>query len=164
MGTYTNNRTPLAAHNPLLDDPQTHTRLLSSDLQDLLRDGLVRVEVAPPRRREYPGETPIEGTSAVARWVALYDRASTLRATVRSEDGVGTRQAQRAIRSLFLYEHQLTPKTRRQARTALWRRDRNQALPSFAERARWARCRCSHCLPTTVTHATTLADALLRSA
>ena len=163
METYANDQAPLATHDLLPDDRVTHTPFFASYVHDVSHDGLLRVEAPPPRRRAYPGETPIEGTGAVARWIALYDRASTLRATRRPGDGVATRQAQRAIRSLFLYEHQLAPKTRRQARTALWRRDRDQALPSFGERTRWARCRCSHCLPTTTTtHAPTLADALRR--
>jgi hypothetical protein len=61
---------------------------------------------------------------------------------------------QRAIRSLFLYEHQLTPKGRRQARTFLWRRDRVEGLPAFAGRTRWARCRCPQCQPLVQTAAT----------
>jgi hypothetical protein len=123
------------------------TNLHVSDPQHLLRDGLLRMVVPPPRRAEYPGETPVEGEEAVARWIALHDRARELRTNLRPGDGVGEQQVRRAIRSLFLYEHQLTPKTRRQARTALWRRERAEALPAFAERARWARCRCMRCHP-----------------
>jgi hypothetical protein len=123
---------------------------LSSLLPSLLRDGFVRLAVPPARRTQDPGETPIEGEGAVARWLALHDRARDLRAALAlcPGDGVGTRQAQRAIRSLFLYEHQLTPKTRRRARTLLWLRERSdEALPGFAERTRWTRCRCAHCEP-----------------
>lgn len=138
------------------------------DLYDQLRGGFVRVEAASPRRREYPGETPIEGQGAVARWLALHARARQLRAALPPGDDVGEHQARRAIRSLFLYEHQLTAKARRQARTALWRRDRAEPLPNFAERSRWARCRCQgsqpqiHATPISIPH--TLAEALLRSA
>jgi phytoene dehydrogenase-like protein len=147
-----------------LDDVHTHTDLNAAELQHLLRDGLVRVPLLPPRRAEYPGETPTEGAGAEARWVALYDRACELRAALRPGDGVGERQARRAIRSLFLYEHQLTPKTRRKARTLLWRRDRAEGLPAFAELARWARCRCARCQLMSATHAAGVADAVLRSA
>jgi hypothetical protein len=125
----------------LLTDADCHV----TDLQRLLRDGALRVAPPPPQRAEYRGETPIEGEGAVARWTALYDRARDLRAALCPWDGVARRQAQRAARSLFLYEHQLTPKTRRQARTSLWRRDRAEELPAFAERASWARCRCPAC-------------------
>jgi hypothetical protein len=117
----------------------------------LVRDGLDHVQVAvaprPRHRRPFPDEPPINGEDAVARWLALYDRARDLRAALHAGDGVGQRHALRAIRSLFLYEHQLTAKTRRQARTMLWRRDRRESLPAFTERSRWARCRCAHCQP-----------------
>ena len=46
---------------------------------------------------------------------------------------MGFRQVQRAIRSLFLYEHVITPKTRWQARVCLWERDRFERLPPFVE-------------------------------
>src|SRR5262249_27847096 len=80
------------------------------------------------------------------RWVALHDRARDLRAALRPGDLVDERQVRRAIRSLFLYEHQLTPKTRRQARTCLWHRERpNHPLASFVARIGWSRCRCARC-------------------
>jgi hypothetical protein len=85
------------------------------------------------------------GEGAVARWVALHDRARELRAALHPGDGVGARQVRRAIRSLFLYEHVLTPKTRRQARTFLWCRDRGDRLPPFVVRVGWSRCRCARC-------------------
>jgi hypothetical protein len=119
--------------------------LFGAYLQHLLRDGRVQVAFPPPRQTGYRSETPIEGEGAVERLIALHDRARTLRAALRPEDGVGARQVQRAIRSLFLYEHQLTPRTRRQARTVLWCRDRAEELPPFVERVRWARCRCPDC-------------------
>jgi hypothetical protein len=81
-------------------------------------------------------ETPVEGRGAVNRWLALHDRAHDLRAALRPDDGVGERQARRAIRSVLLYEHQLTATTRRKARETLWQRDRAQLLPDFATRAR----------------------------
>jgi hypothetical protein len=142
--------------------------LPAADVARWLRHGLVRPALAPPRRAAYPGETPIEGKGAVARWVALYDRVRDLQAALRPGDGVGERQVQRAIRSLFLYEHQLLPTTRRQARTFLWRRDRAEGLPAFAERARWTHCRCSQCQllsqPRVGLGAACLAPARVRSA
>ncbi len=158
------------ATDSAFDDLPTHTNVHAPELEHLLRDGLLRMAPPPPRRGEYPGETPIEGAGAVARWVALHDRARALRAALRRGDGVGACQVQRAIRSLFLYEHQLTSRTRRQARTTLWRRECADGLPAFAERARWSRCRCTGCQPIlqTPAPATTCvvrqAAAVLRSA
>lgn len=124
------------------------TDQLPLDLCELLRGGSVRIASSRPARpREHREETPIHGHGAVARWLALHDRAYALRAALHPGDGVDERQALRAIRSLFLYEHQLLPATRRQAHAALWRRDRAEPLPVFAERARWSRCRCAVCQP-----------------
>ena len=145
--TLTDTRHLLALGTPASDLRAEPFDLPSIDVHDLLRGGLVRVEAAPPRRAEYPGETPIEGHGAVARWLGLHDRACQLRAALPPGDGVGARQAYRATRSLFLYEHQLTAKARRQARTSLWRRECTEPLPAFAERARWSRCRCPQCQP-----------------
>jgi hypothetical protein len=147
MGHTPNLQGRSPATDSALDDLHMRTAFHETDLQHLLCDGVLRGVLPPPRRGEYPGETPVEGAEAVARWIALHDRARELRSALRPGDGVGDRQVQRAIRSLFLYEHQLTPKTRRQARTALWRRERVEALPAFSERARWARCRCTQCQP-----------------
>ncbi len=94
----------------------------------------------------YVGDTPVEGAGARARWLALYDRAVALRTVLRPGDSVGERQVRRALRSVLLYEHQLSARTRRQARSDLWRRDRSdEPLPLFAQRVRWARCRCGQC-------------------
>ncbi len=161
--------------NHTTDDHQAYTAwdaaldgLHTVPLAHLLRDGVVRVALPPLRRGEHPGETPNEGAGAVARWIALHDQARSLRAALRSGDGVGARQVQRAIRSLFLYEHQLTPTTRRQARTVLWQRDGDARLPPFVERARWTRCRCVQCQPhhqrVLALDAVRLANALARSA
>jgi len=115
-------------------------------LEDLLGRGSLGGGVVPPTPRTgYVGETPVEGEGATARWAALHDRARDLRAALRPGDVVGERQARRAVRSLFLYEHQLTPRARRRARTLLWARDRPGEAPPFAERVRWARCRCAGC-------------------
>jgi hypothetical protein len=111
----------------------------------LRRTPLVKAVVVPQRTRTHPGETPILGEGAVTRWLALHDCACDVRAALRLGDRVGERQVQRAIRSLFLYEHVITPKTRWQARTRLWERDRSGCLPSFVEQIRWTRCRCWRC-------------------
>src|SRR5215470_16579757 len=110
---------PAETHIPTAADLQPDLGdFLPLNVDTLLRGGSMGIEIAPPHRCDYPGETPVEGQGAVTRWLALHDCARQLRAALQPWDGVGTRQAQRAIRSLFLYEHQLTPKARRQARTA----------------------------------------------
>ena len=149
---------PFSEVDEALDD----TSATSNEIRYLLRDGTLHTVTPPPRRGDSPDETPIEGKGAVARWLALHDRARMLRATLLPGDGVDERQALRAIRSLFLYEHQLAAKTRRQARTALWRRERAEPLPAFAERARWSRCRCPQCQP--AVRPVGIAELLLRSA
>ena len=111
----------------------------------LRRTPLLTAVVVPQRARTHPGETPILGEGAVARWLALHDCARDQRAALRAGDSVGERQVRRAIRSLFLYEHVITPKTRWQARTRLWERDQSECLPSFVEQVEWTRCRCSRC-------------------
>ncbi len=104
---------------------------------------LTGASVPAPLSR-YVGDTPVDG--ARARWLALYDRAVALRAALQPGDVVGERQVRRALRSVLLYEHQLSGQTRRQARTELWRRDRSdEPLPPSARRVRWARCRCGQC-------------------
>jgi hypothetical protein len=132
---------PFAIVDPALDD------LSRTEVRRLLGPHLVHVALPPPHRSVYPGETPVEGAGAVARWVALYDRARDLQRDLAPGDGVRARQAQRALRSLILYEHQLTPTTRRQARTVLWQRERAGELPGFAVRVRWTRCHCAQCQP-----------------
>lgn len=109
----------------------------------------------------YERETPVEGPSAVARWVALLDRAEELQREADPEHPCAQRQVRRAIDSLFLYEHQLTPKTRRRAREYVWHRDRaDDPLPAISAhgpqdrpalcrcprcRSEWERCRCPTC-------------------
>lgn len=128
-------------------DPSAEAASMLSLEQLLAAGGPIQGTRLPtPRGGRAVGETPVLGVGAVARWLALHDRAAALRAGVASGDVCAAFQARRAIRSLFLYEHQLTGRTRRQARTALWRRDRAaRPLPPFAERARWAACRCPRC-------------------
>src|SRR5262249_6813423 len=117
---------PYLARDPLPDDQEALWCLQTS----LLNGGLLRYELPSARLRGHPGETPTEGAGAVARWMALHDRARDLRAAVLPGDRVGMRQVRQAVRSLFLYEHQLTTKTRRRARTDLWQRDWSGPLPA----------------------------------
>jgi hypothetical protein len=120
--------------------------LRASELLCLVRTGALTGAYVPGQHRGYVGETPVEGAGARARWLALHDRAVALRAVLRPGDIVGQRQVHRALRSVLLYEHQLSGQTRRQVRSDLWRRDRSdEPLPPFVERVRWARCRCGQC-------------------
>jgi hypothetical protein len=120
--------------------------LRASELVRLVRTGALTGAYVPTFTSSYVGDTPVEGAGARARWLALHDRAVALRAALRPGDIVGERQVRRALRSVLLYEHQLSGQTRRQARTDLWRRDRSdEPLPPFVERVRWARCRCGQC-------------------
>lgn len=136
------------------------TEQLPLELDELLRGGFVRIAASRPvRPREHREETPIHGHGAVARWLALHDRAGELRAALRPGDGVGERQALRAIRSLFLYEHQLLPATRRQARAAVWRRDRAEPAARL-RRARPLGPLPLCCLPTP--HSPTAHDGRIR--
>jgi len=127
----------------LLDPALEDQRL--TDLMRLIQRGAVGLSLPSQRHSAYPGETPYEGAGAVARWLALHDRAVELRAALRPGDVVAERTVRRALRSVLLYEHQITPTTRRQARTELWRRAHDGPLPPFAVRSRWARCHCAHC-------------------
>jgi hypothetical protein len=144
--------------------PRPDVPRADAELQRLLERvlGGEVLHLAPPALRspDNAGETPVEGAKAVTRWVALHDCASEQRAGLRSGDVVGARQVARAVRSLFLYEHQLTAKTRRRARTILWQRDRRGPLPAFVERARWAACRCPRCQPALWTSLTAQPSAL----
>jgi hypothetical protein len=93
------------------------------------------------------GETPIWGTGAVRRWVDLLDRAEALIGDADHENRFAQRTAARALASLFLYEHQMTPHARRRAREYVWRRDHSsQSLPAWPSRQEWERCRCRRCL------------------
>ena len=131
----------------LLSDPCEEEGPVAS-LETLLQQTpVLKAVVVPQRARSHPGETPIMGEGAIDCWLALHDRARELRAALRPGDSVGERQVQRAIRSLFLYEHVITPKTRWQARCRLWERDRLERLPAFVEQVRWTQCRCTRCQP-----------------
>jgi hypothetical protein len=134
----------------LVEDPSADLLTLH-DLRRRARDGRLRtvpVLQAVPFDREVHtvSETPVEGAGAVARWVALLDRAEQLRRDSPSDHPTVERQIARAIESLFLYEHQMLPAARRQARAYLWRRDRTEPLPPSQQRAEWERCRCRKCL------------------
>lgn len=94
-----------------------------------------------------PAETPVYGKAAMTRWLALYDRAAALQAAVREGQPVVPRVVWRAIRSLFLYEHLLSPETRRRARMTLWLREHDAPLPSLPILRRWDVCRCPQCQP-----------------
>ncbi len=120
--------------------------LRTSELLRLVRTGALTGAYGPAPQWRYVGDTPVEGAGARARWLALYDRAVALRAALQPGDVVGQRQVRRALRSVELYEHQLSGLTRRQTRTQLWLRDRSdEPLPPFVERVRWVRCRCGQC-------------------
>lgn len=128
----------------LVDETMTFSalQLLAGDI------GTVHATLLPTSRRKRPTRgTPIMGEGATERWIALHDRATSLRATLIPGDGVAARQVQRAVHSLFLYEHQLTAKTRRRARTILWQREERSPMPPFVDRIRWAKCRCQECQP-----------------
>ena|SRR5215469_1450398 len=68
----------------LLSDPDDDNILVLS-LESLLgRERRLQAAVLLPQRPQpEPGETPIMGEGAIARWLALYDRARDLRAALR---------------------------------------------------------------------------------
>jgi hypothetical protein len=103
-------------HDDLNGLPATITRRL-------IHEDRLYVVTPVPHQFEYVGETPCEGEGAVTRWLDLYDRALQLRTELQALDLVATRTALRAVNSLFLYEHQLTAKTRYRVRRALWHRE-----------------------------------------
>jgi hypothetical protein len=138
------------------DVPTTITRRL-------FYENRIQVAAPAPHRFEYLGETPIAGESAIARWLALYDRALQLRANLSLQDPVAIRNARRAVRSFFLYEHQLTSRTRRRARTILWQRD-HQEMPTFVMRTAWTQCRCWDCQPALWIESGTLPSTFLQTA
>jgi hypothetical protein len=94
-------------------------------------------------------KTPVEGPHAVQNWLDLYDRANYLRDTLDLRQPHLRHQAQRAMASLFLYEHQLTARARRQARLALWDREHPTTAPPLHPTLllAWSRCRCARCQP-----------------
>jgi hypothetical protein len=138
---------PATQHHPadlLSDLAEDHAAVLS--LEAIFgRTPLLKAMAVPRQARACPGDTPIFGDGAIARWIGLHDRACEMYAALRPGDSVGERQVQRVIRSLFLYEHLITPKTRWQARVRLWERDKSEQLPPFVEQRRWTQCRCSRC-------------------
>jgi hypothetical protein len=94
----------------------------------LERDGFLRRAVTTPYPVEYLGETPTDGEEAAQRWLDLQDHAVELRAQLRPGDIVQTKNVRRTLRSVLLYEHQITPKARRLARLALWSRTHSGPL------------------------------------
>ena len=145
--------TPTQFADILLDDPDAEL----ADLHDLrvrAQIGWLRL-VPAPREREVHlvSETPVEGPGAIAHWVALLDRADALQHEHDADHPRPTlqRQIARAIDSLFLYEHQMLPAARREARESLWQRDRAEPLPPPDVRAQWEWCRCRRCLLARIT-------------
>ena len=65
--------------------------------------------MTPPYPVEYLGETPTDREEAAERWLDLYDHAVKLRAQLRPGDIAQTKNVRRALRSVLLYEHQITP-------------------------------------------------------
>jgi hypothetical protein len=112
------------------------------------RDGYLRRAVSAPYPVEYLGETPTEGEEAAERWPDLHDHAVELRAQLHPDDIVQTKNVRRALRSVLLYEHQITPKARRLTRLALWSRTHTGPLPPFSVRVRWGHCQCPRCQAT----------------
>lgn len=86
--------------------------------QQFERDGFLRRAVTPPYPVDYPGETPIDGEEAAECWLDLHDHAVELRLQLRPADIVQTKNVRRALRSVLLYDHLITPKARRLARLA----------------------------------------------
>jgi hypothetical protein len=111
----------------------------------LERDGFLRRAVAAPYPVEFLGEIPTDGEEAAERWLDLHDHAVELRAQLRPGDVVQTKIVRRVLRSVVLYEHQITPKARRVARLALWSRTHSGPLPPFSVRVRWGECQCARC-------------------
>ena len=130
-----------------LDDPYAYDQALR-DIAERADSGKL-LNFPVPRRvsaQDFIAEdTPDEGPGAIARWVALLDRAEDLQAAADPTHPCAQRQVRRATDSLFLYEHQLTPDTRREAREFLWQRDRSEPLPTPVTRLEWANCRCRAC-------------------
>ena len=92
-------------------------------------------------------ETPVDGPGAVENWLGLVDHAQALQAQALAASPlhpVLERTARRALRSVLLYEHQITPRARRQARQTLWRRQHTGPLPPIEVLLKWEQC---HCLP-----------------
>jgi hypothetical protein len=101
------------------------------------------------RSRSDHMKTPVEGPHAVQNWLDLHDHAQLLRKTVDLSQPHLRRQLRQAVASLFLYEHQLTERARRQARLALWDRDHASIpFPSHPSHLLvWSQCRCPRCQP-----------------
>ena len=124
------------------------TRADRRALQERADAGLLTVQCPgqTPPVRSWSGETPTDGTLAIATWVALLDRAEAAMDASADDAQYSQRTASRYLDSLYLYEHQMTPLARRLAREYVWLRDRDEPLPLDAERlATWERCQCRRC-------------------
>src|SRR5690349_14799278 len=78
---HTSEHIPGSAGDPSLAQHDLHAHDALKEIQRLLALGSGRIQpVLPtPTPLDYTGDTPIAGTGAVARWVALHDRARDLR-------------------------------------------------------------------------------------
>jgi len=109
---------------------------------------LPQVVRSPSRSTASEEETPVDGPGAVENWLGLVVHAQVLQAqalAVNPLHPVLERTARRALRSVLLYEHQITPRARRQARQTLWRRQHTGPLPALEVLPKWERCQCPQC-------------------
>ena len=93
-------------------------------------------------------ETPVDGPGAVENWLGLVDHAQVLQAqalAAKPMHPVLERTTRRALRSVLLYEHQITSRARHQARQALWRWQHTGPLPPLEVLLTWGQCRCATC-------------------
>ncbi len=114
----------------------------------LSRGKLPQVMHSSPTSAGSSEETPVDGPRAVENWLGLVDHAQALQARALASSPlhpVLERQARRALRSVLLYEHEITPRTRRQARQALWRRQHTGPLPPLEVILTWEKCQCLPC-------------------
>jgi hypothetical protein len=112
------------------------------------------VRKLPQAARSFPAsaaseeETPLDGPGAVTNWLGLVDHAQTVQAQALAASPlhpVLERQVCRALGSVLLYEHQITPRARRQARQTLWRRQHAGPLPLLEVLLKWEKCQCLPC-------------------
>lgn len=109
---------------------------------------LPQVMCSSPTTAASEEETPADGPGAAENWLGLVDHAQALQAQAPAAQPlhpVLEHQARRALRSVLLYEHQITPRARRQARQALWRRQHTGPLPPLEVLLTWERCQCLPC-------------------
>jgi hypothetical protein len=134
-----------------LSEPgEDETRAFVAELNALLSVGKLPqvTRSAPTSAASSEEETPLDGPGAVANWLGLVDHAQALQAEALAPKllhPVLEQQARRALRSVLLYEHQITPRARRQARQSLWRRQDTGPLPPLEVLLKWERCQCLPC-------------------